>query len=114
MKTGISESGMNITHEKFSQLVVPIAPRAEQTRIADKLDTVLARVDAVNARLERVAPLLKRFRQAVLAAATSGRLTEELWKGKTRERWTDTHLGDVLLEKPRNGYSPKEALHRSH
>ncbi|MBC7205863.1 MAG: hypothetical protein H5U27_05050, partial [Methyloversatilis sp.] len=79
MKTGISESGMNITHERFSQLVVPLAPRSEQKRIADKLDTVLTRVDAVSARLARVAPLLKRFRQSVLAAATSGRLTED-WR----------------------------------
>lgn len=79
MKTGISESGMNITHEKFSQLVVPFAPRPEQKRIADKLDTALSRVDAVNTRLACVAPLLKRFRQSVLAAATSGRLTKD-WR----------------------------------
>lgn len=58
----------------------PLAPIAEQKRIADKLDTVLTRVDAVNTRLARVAPLLKRFRQSVLAAATSGRLTED-WRG---------------------------------
>jgi type I restriction enzyme, S subunit len=48
---------------------VPVAPRAEQQRIADKLDTVLARVDACRDRLARVAPLLKRFRQSVLATA---------------------------------------------
>lgn len=52
-----------------------LAPEKEQTRIADKLDTVLTRVDACRDRLARVAPLLKRFRQSVLAAATSGRLT---------------------------------------
>ncbi|MDY0054873.1 MAG: restriction endonuclease subunit S [Methyloversatilis sp.] len=56
-----------------------VAPAAEQKRIADKLDTVLTRVDAVSARLARVAPLLKRFRQSVLAAATSGRLTDD-WR----------------------------------
>ena len=56
------------------ELRFPLAPAAEQKRIADKLDTVLTRVDAVNTRLARVAPLLKRFRQSVLAAATSGRL----------------------------------------
>lgn len=106
MKTGISESGMNITHEKFSQLIVPIAPRAEQNRIADKLDTVLTSVDAVNTRLARVAPLLKRFRQSVLAAATSGRLTED-WRGDLEQDWATHKLGDLLEGKPRNGYSPK-------
>ncbi|MDT0496823.1 restriction endonuclease subunit S [Algiphilus sp. W345] len=58
-----------------------VAPIREQQRIADKLDTVLARVDACRDRLARVAPLLKRFRQSVLAAATSGKLTED-WRVK--------------------------------
>jgi type I restriction enzyme S subunit len=56
---------------------LPLAPLPEQQRIADKLDTVLARVDACRDRLARVTPLLKRFRQSVLVAATSGRLTWE-------------------------------------
>jgi len=60
------------------EAAIPLAPLPEQQRIADKLDTVLARVDAVNARLARVAPLLKRFRQSVLAAATSGLLTANM------------------------------------
>ena len=59
----------------------PLAPLREQQRIADKLDTVLARVDACRDRLARVAPLLKRFRQSVLAAATSGLLTED-WRAE--------------------------------
>jgi type I restriction enzyme S subunit len=106
MKTGISESGMNITHEKFAQLLVPLAPRPEQQHVADKLDTVLARVDACRDHLSRVAALLKRLRQSVLAAATSGRLTEE-WRGPSSESWLAVQLGDLLAEKPRNGYSPK-------
>ena len=57
----------------------PLAPLNEQKRIADKLDTVLARVDACRDRLDRVPAILKRFRQSVLAAATSGKLTEE-WR----------------------------------
>ena len=56
-----------------------LAPLAEQKRIADKLEAVLGRVDACRARLDRVPALLKRFRQSVLAAATSGQLTEN-WR----------------------------------
>lgn len=71
--TGTTVKGIRLEH--IRGLEVPVAPESEQRRIADKLDTVLARVDAVNDRLARVAPLLKRFRQSVLAAATSGSLT---------------------------------------
>ena len=75
----------------------PIAPEKEQKRVADKLDTVLTRVDAVNTRLARVAPLLKRFRQSVLAAATSGRLTED-WRGgrAVNETWRVIPLGKYV------------------
>ena len=55
---------------------------AEQQRIADKLDAVVARVDACRDRLARVTPLLKRFRQSVLASATDGRLTADLHGGQ--------------------------------
>ncbi len=58
---------------------IPVAPLNEQIRIADKLDSVLAKVDAAQARLEKIPTLLKRFRQSVLAAATSGELTRE-WR----------------------------------
>ena len=72
---GTAQKGIYL--KALAGVEIPIAPEAEQKRIADKLDTVLTRVDAVNTRLARVAPLLKRFRQSVLAAATSGRLTED-------------------------------------
>lgn len=68
----------NISVARLSEIDVPLAPLGEQQRIADKLDTVLTRVDACRGRLARVAPLLERFRQSVLAAATSGRLTEDI------------------------------------
>jgi type I restriction enzyme S subunit len=72
------------------------APINEQKRIADKLDRILARIDACRERLDRIPAILKRFRQAVLAAATSGKLTEE-WR-KTNcvtQTWTKVKLTDV-------------------
>jgi len=58
---------------------IPLPPLAEQTRIAQKLDELLAQVDTLKARIDGIPALLKRFRQSVLAAAVSGRLTEE-WR----------------------------------
>ena len=61
-----------------------LAPRNEQTRIADQLDKVLARVHACNERIKAIPALLKRFRQAVLDAATSGELTHE-WRKASQQ-----------------------------
>lgn len=62
-------------------LEIPLAPLNEQKRIADKLDRLLARVDACREKCDRIPLILKRFRQSVLAAATSGELTED-WREK--------------------------------
>ncbi len=85
-----------------------LAPKNEQKRIADKLDTVLTRVDAVNTRLARVVPLLKRFRQSVLAAATSGWLTEEwrLLNGVTDPQALT--LGELIKVSSGDGLTAKE------
>ncbi|HEY4466487.1 MAG TPA: restriction endonuclease subunit S [Klebsiella sp.] len=66
----------NVNAQKLSKLTVPIPPIAEQKIIAEKLDTLLAQVNSTRARLEQIPQILKRFRQAVLASATSGKLTE--------------------------------------
>ena len=81
------------------ELQAPLAPLNEQKRIADKLDTLLARVDSCQSHLERVPQILKRFRQSVLAAATSGRLTEE-WREEraVNAEWVNCFLGDVLID----------------
>ncbi len=73
-----------------------IAPIPEQKRIADKLDTLLARIDACRDRLDRLPTIIKQFRQSVLAAATSGRLTEE-WRERNPHaaKWLDRSLSDL-------------------
>ena len=64
----------------------------EQKRIADKLDSVLAKVEAAQARLDKIPTILKRFRQSVLAAATSGELTRE---------WRNNH--EAIVKNPTLG-----------
>ncbi|MDD1946755.1 restriction endonuclease subunit S [Pseudomonas carnis] len=91
--------------------LVPVAPAAEQTRIAAKLDELLTQVDTLKARIDGIPALLKRFRQSVLAAAVSGRLTEE-WRAKNGAKievegstaetseefaWPMVRLGDVAV-----------------
>jgi type I restriction enzyme S subunit len=73
----------NLKAEHFSEIEVPIAPLAEQTRIVVKLENLLGQVDACQHRLAKIPSLLKRFRQSVLAAACSGHLTAD-WREETR------------------------------
>lgn len=74
--------------------LVPVPPAAEQTRIAQKLDELLAQVDTLKARIDGIPALLKRFRQSVLAAAVSGRLTEE-WRAtlESADSWKSVPVG---------------------
>lgn len=58
---------------------IPLPPVAEQRRIADKLDALLARVDACCERLQRVARLCATLRASLLQQAESGRLTSD-WR----------------------------------
>ncbi|QPN62643.1 hypothetical protein [Synechococcus sp. CBW1004] len=77
-------------------LIVAVPPLNEQRRIAAKLDITLAAVDACRQRLDGVEALLKRFRQVVLAAATSGELTRE-WReerGSSKD-WKACVLDDI-------------------
>ncbi|MEZ9082496.1 restriction endonuclease subunit S [Vibrio harveyi] len=79
------------------ELSYPLAPLAEQKRIVEKLDEVLAQVDTIKARLDGIPALLKRFRQSVLASAVSGKLTEE-WRGGAIPKWEATVFSDICNE----------------
>ncbi len=54
---------------------VRLPPEAEQKRIAQKLDPLLAHVDDLQTRIDAVPALLRNFRASILSAAVSGRAT---------------------------------------
>jgi type I restriction enzyme S subunit len=78
--------GTGIPHvdpDIFWNIPVPIAPLPEQQRIVAKLDALFEKIESNKQRLDKIPKLLKRFRQSVLAAAVSGKLTED-WR-----EWND-------------------------
>jgi type I restriction enzyme, S subunit len=69
----------NCNASKLAALPVPLAPQPEQRRISMKLEQLFARVESSKRRLLKTSSILSRFSQAVLAAACSGKLTED-WR----------------------------------
>ena len=86
---GTTRPRVNLGH--IRRLRIPFAPLNEQRRIADQLDMLFARIDICRERLEALPLILKRFRQAILAAATSGQLTED-WRKREGEGQQDSVL----------------------
>lgn len=81
IKKGKGGAQPNISQAVIKEHTVCLPPIAEQKIIADKLDDLLARVESIKTRLENIPEILKKFRQSVLSAAVSGKLTEEWRRG---------------------------------
>lgn len=77
LKTGISDSGVNLTQERFQELVIPLPPRREQ----DAIELAVAQQSSIRdevartsqAALQRVA----RLKQAILKWAFEGKLVDQ-------------------------------------
>jgi type I restriction enzyme S subunit len=104
VKAGKGGAQPNISQGLIKDWPIPLAPLNEQRRIAAKLDTTLAAVEVCRQRLDGVAAILKRFRQAVLAAATSGGMTREL---ASNSLWKEISITDVC--EVVRGASPRPA-----
>jgi type I restriction enzyme, S subunit len=83
----------HINPKTFWPLSFPIPSLNEQKRIVAKLDSIMPRIEAVKKRLEKMPGIIKRFRQSVLTAAVTGKLTK-----KWREEHPEVESAEVLLE----------------
>jgi type I restriction enzyme, S subunit len=86
----IEDATSSVTVGHLSSLDVlripfPLPPLNEQHRIVAKLEKLLGKVGTCQQRLGKILVILKRFRQAVLAAACSGRLTAG-WREENQAR----------------------------
>lgn len=87
---------LKLTQGSLNRIPVVLPPFEEQQRIVAKLKSVLDKVSTCKERLERIPNILKRFRQSVLAAACSGRLTAN-WREERQldDEWPLHKLSDV-------------------
>jgi type I restriction enzyme S subunit len=93
MKTGISDSGLNLTHDRFVDLPVPVPPVGEQLRIVDLLEHHPSRLDAADAYIR--AGTLRGSRWH------GGLIDDLLW----REDYPRVEVQSLLREPMRNGRS---------
>lgn len=70
----------NVSASDIESLPFRLPPSSEQHRIVKKLEELLTKVEVSQKRLAKIPGILKRFRRSVLAAACSGRLTEDWCK----------------------------------
>ncbi len=98
----------NLKRDYFDQLLLPVAPLAEQRRIVAKAEILLEQVRRAKDRLDRVPLILKRFRQAALAAACSGDLSAS-WRaasgrldGDDPYAWRRMTVEEVASPEPRS------------
>jgi len=93
-------------HFKFLKASkLKLAPLNEQIRIANKLDSLLGKLEATQKHLDKIPSLLKRFRQSVLAAAVSGELLEDKtdWENVILSQVADSRLGKMLDKNKNKG-----------
>jgi type I restriction enzyme S subunit len=108
---------VHVTKPVFESHTVPLPPLNEQHRIVAKLEKLLSKVNSCGDRLDKIPTILKRFRQSVLAAACSGRLTAD-WRKESHSNegypkaWKTVSLGETIT-RLHQGWSPKCEIYPS-
>lgn len=95
-----AQGGVGLRHVSkgtFERTEIPIPPLAEQTQIAQQLDDFLARTASARLHTEAALAEVGRFRQSILSAAVSGKLTEDWRKEHSiQHSWRTVKLGDIV------------------
>ena len=86
---GTTRARVNLSH--IRQIKIPFSPLNEQRRIVDKLERIGDRHRTARNELNHIPKLIARYKQAVLAAACSGKLTED-WREKNPNVETASEL----------------------
>ena len=89
---GSAQGGINQSF--INSVYVPICSLEQQKRIVQRIESLCACLTKTKQNLTKIPPLLKKFRQSVLAKAFSGELTED-WRAKQK----DLEPASKLLER---------------
>ena len=99
--SGVGGSLMRVRAETFRDFKLPLAPRSEQSRIADTLDELFSDLDAGVAALQRAREKLSLYRASVLKAAVEGSLTADWRRRNPQAEPSGELLKRILVERRR-------------
>lgn len=97
MQSG-STGQVELNRGEILAIEVPIAPLAEQQRIAAKITGLVSRTDRAYKDLDRVPTLISRYKQRILVMAANGELTQTWRSENAGEEWKRVTIQDVSLK----------------
>jgi type I restriction enzyme S subunit len=84
---------LKLTQGGLQQAQIALPPLPEQRRIVTKLDSLSAKSRRARDNLDHIPRLVEKYKQAILAAAFRGDLTQEAKQSGT---WTELAVGDLF------------------
>lgn len=105
--TATAQPGLSVA--VINQVPIALPPAQEQQRIVNRIESLFAKLDEVKQKAQDALGGFETRKAAILHKAFTGELTAKWRKehGVGMETWSSCKLIDILVEKPRNGYSPK-------
>lgn len=111
----------NISTSMIEGLSIPLPPLKEQQRIVDKIESLFEKLDKAKELIEEARDDFEKRKSAILEKAFRGELTDKVNLNAKEIQFIDdrtefelfksrymlTNLSKIIIDKPRNGYSPK-------
>lgn len=98
MKTGSSESGMNLTQSKFKELIIPLVNLEQQITFVKDIKNFFQFTNHIEQTVKSAQKRVNLLTQSILAKAFSGELTAE-WREQHQELITGVNSAQSLLAK---------------
>lgn len=108
LKSGISDSGLNLTQDKFLALPFWLPPKSEQAEITRILDTRLTAADRMEAEIDAALTRADALRQSILRRAFAGNLVPQ----DPTDEPAPTLLARIKAERAKAGKTkPRKTAH---
>jgi len=85
---------------------VPLPPLPEQQRIVVVIESLFEKLDRAKELAQNALDSFENRKSAIMHKAFTGELTRKWREENECKAWINCVLNDIILEKPRNGYSP--------